>query len=136
VRNADYVIVERSTIGLEASLMGKPVWVTQAAQWDMVADVRQVLRPTDISEEILELWDASPLGAQKFVAYWMAQEKPLHYNWQTWASWDPEKAPLRMKVTQLAVDNSWRHKKRLLSLEWAKWRNSRFTPRGRKSENK
>ena len=136
VRNADYVIVERSTIGLEASLMGKPVWVTQAAQWDMVADVRQVLRPTDISEEVLELWDASPLGAQKFVAYWMAQEKPLHYNWQTWASWDPEKAPLRMKVAQLTVDNSWRHKKRLLLLEWAKWRNSRFTPRGRKSENK
>ena len=136
VKNADYVIVERSTIGLEASLMGKPVWVTQAAQWDMIADVRQVLRPADISEETLKLWDASALGAQKFVAYWMAQEKPLHYNWQTWASWDPEKAPLRMKVAQLTVDNSWRHKKRLVSLEWAKWRNSRFTPRGRKSENK
>ena len=136
VKNADYVIVERSTIGLEASLMGKPVWVTQAAQWDMVADVRQVLRPTDISEEALEPWDASPLGAQNFVAYWMAQEKPLHYNWQTWASWDPEKAPLRMKVAQLTVNNPWRHKKRLLSLEWAKWRNSRFTPPSRKSENK
>ena len=136
VKNADYVIVERSSIGLEASLMGKPVWVTQAAQWDMVADVRQVLRPTDISEEALEPWDASPLGAQKFVGYWMAQEKPLHCNWQTWASWDPEKAPLRMKVAQLTVDNPWRHKKRLLSLEWAKWRNSRFTPPGRKSENK
>ena len=44
VAKASYVIVERSTIGLEASLMGKPVWVTHATQWDQIADIRQVLR--------------------------------------------------------------------------------------------
>ena len=126
VTDADYVIVERSTIGLEASLLGKPVWATQATQWDQVADVRQLLRPSDITDDALTPWEASPLGAQRFVAYWMIQEHPLRYRAGDWASWDPEKASLPMKALQLALPNSWKHKGRLLSLEWSKWRNSRF----------
>ena len=126
VSEADYVIVERSTIGLEASLMGKPVWATQATQWDQVADIRQLLTPSDVNEEALEPWVPSPSGAQRFVAYWMVQEHPLRYQASDWATWDPENAPLTMKALQLALPNSWRHKARLLTLEWSKWRNSRF----------
>jgi hypothetical protein len=126
VSEADYVIVERSTIGLEASLMGKPVWATQATQWDQVADIRQLLTPSDVTEEALELWNPSTLGAERFVAYWMIQEHPLRYQATDWASWDPENAPVTMKALQLALPNSWKHKVRLLNLEWSKWRNSRF----------
>jgi hypothetical protein len=68
------------------------------------------------------------LGAERFVAYWMIQEHPLRYEASDWASWDPENAPATMKALQLALPNSWRHKGRLLSLEWSKWRNSRFRP--------
>ena len=128
VKSAQYVIVERSTIGLEASAMGKPVWVTQASQWDAVADIRQVLCPADITAETMELWEPSPAGAQQFVAYWMAQENPLHYSWDRWATWNPDKAPPWLKAAQLTLPNSWRHKKRLLSIEWSKWRNARFAP--------
>jgi hypothetical protein len=128
VAEADYVFVERSTIGLEASLMGTPVWVTQATQWDQVADIRQLLTPADVTEEALTPWTPSPLGAERFVAYWMIQEHPLRYEASDWASWDPENAPATMKALQLALPNSWRHKGRLLSLEWSKWRNSRFRP--------
>jgi len=128
VRHADYVIVERSTIGLEASLMGKPVWVTQASQWDQVADIRQMLAPTDVTEDLLQPWRASPLGAQKFVAYWMVQEHPLHYDWSHWSSWNPERAPLRMKIALLATKNPWRHKARLVRIEWTARRNRRFLP--------
>ena len=126
VSEADYVIVERSTIGLEASLMGKPVWATQATQWDQVADIRQLLKPSDVTEQALELWKPSTLGAERFVAYWMIQEHPLRYQATDWASWDPENAPVTMKALQLALPNSWKHKVRLLKLEWSKWRNSRF----------
>jgi hypothetical protein len=127
VKSADYVIVERSTIGLEASMMGKPVWVTQASQWDLVADIRQVLKPGEITEGLMKLWSADPYPAQKFGAYWMIQERPLQYSWETWSSWDPDRPPLRMKAAVLAVKNPWRHKLQLLALEWAKWRNSTFT---------
>jgi len=128
VAEADYVIVERSTIGLEASLMGKPVWATQATQWDQVADIRQLLAPADVTEEALTPWEPSSEGAERFVAYWMIQEHPLRYPSSTWASFDPEKAPVTMKALQLALPNSWRHKARLLTLEWSKRRNNRFRP--------
>jgi len=131
IRTATYVIVERSTIGLEASVMGKPVWVTQASQWDMIADIRQVLKPSDITADAMALWKPSPVGAQKFVSYWMAQEHPLHREWQSWATWNPDQAPLRMKMAQLALPNSLRHKVRLLRLELAKWQNHRFVPPGK-----
>ena len=135
VSEADYVIVERSTIGLEASLMGKPVWATQATQWDQVADIRQLLTPSDVNEESLEPWVPSPEGAQRFVAYWMVQEHPLRYQASDWATWDPENAPLTMKALQLTLSNSWRHKARLITLEWSKWRNSRFrAPASRQQE--
>jgi len=128
VKEATYVIVERSTIGLEASLMGKPVWVTQATQWDLVADIRQLLTPSDITPENLEPWPASPEGARRFVAYWMAQERPLRYSWANWSSWNPERAPTKMKLAQLALRNSPSHKFRLMRLEHARSRNSRFQP--------
>lgn len=128
VRTADYVIVERSTIGLEASLMGKPVWVTQASQWDLIADVRALHTPSDITAEIMKPWTVSPIGAEKFVAYWVSQEHPLHYDWRHWASWNPDYPPFLMKVAQLALPNSLRHKARLVRLELTKRRNLRFTP--------
>jgi hypothetical protein len=127
VKSADYVIVERSTIGLEASMMGKPVWVTQASQWDLIADIRQVLKPNEITDELMTLWSSDPYPAQRFAAYWMIQERPLRYSWDSWSSWDPDRPPLRMKAAVLAVRNPWRHKLQLLALEWAKWRNSTFT---------
>lgn len=128
VRAADYVIVERSTIGLEASMLGKPVWVTQASQWDLTADVRQILRPEDLTVEAMQPWPVEVLGAQKFAAYWMVQERPLRYSWESWSSWNPEKSPLGMRAALLAVKNPWQHKWQLVSLELARWRNARFPP--------
>lgn len=128
VDSADYVIVERSTIGLESNLLGKPVWVTQASQWDKIADVRSVLSPSDANEAKLTPWKVSQEGAQKFVAYWMMQEKPLHYGPKHWASWDPEKAGPSIKLLQLTLRNSLRHKIRLVGLELARIRNNMFSP--------
>jgi len=128
VHAADYVIVERSTIGLEASMLGKPVWVTQASQWDLTADIRQILRPEDLTVEAMQPWPVDILRAQKFAAYWMVQEHPLRYSWESWSSWNPENSPLAIKAALLAVKNPWLHKWQLVSLEWAKWRNGRFPP--------
>lgn len=124
VKTADLVIVERSTIGLEASLLGKPVWVTQASQWDHIADIRQLLAPEDVTEEALEPWEPNIAGAQRFVAYWMIQEYPLHYSWQSWSTWNPEDPPLRMKIARFAIRNPWSHRLHLAALEWARLANA------------
>lgn len=124
VAKARYIIAERSTIGLEANMRGKPVWINQASQWDQVADVRQMLKPSDVTVKALTPWEVDITGAQRFVAYWMLQEKPLRYSWRSWATWNPENAPLRMRVALLAVPQSWRHRWHLLAIEWNRWRNT------------
>lgn len=126
-RSADYVIAERSTIGLEANLMGKPVWINQAAQWDKIADVRQLLSPDQINPSVLTPWKVDVSSAGRFVAYWMAQEKPLRYSWRHWSSWEPEKAPLPLKIATLFARNPWFHRWHLIKLEWTKWVNQRFS---------
>ena len=128
---ADYVVAERSTIGLEANLMGKPVWINQASQWDLTADVRQLLKPADVSRPGLTAWKVDSSGGEKFVAYWMLQEKPLRFSWQDWSTWSPEAAPARMKLALLGVKNPWSHRLHLLRLEWDRVRNARFMkPKG------
>lgn len=134
VLNADYVIAERSTIGVEANLMGKPVWINQASQWDLVADVRQVLTQSDITAENFVPWQVDPLGAQRFVAYWVLQEKPLRFTWKDWSTWNPERPPLRMQIASLATKNSWRHRLHLVQLHWDGVRNARFSARGDKGK--
>ena len=126
VKSADYVFAERSTIGLEANLLGKPVWVNQAAQWDKIADVRQILSREKIKPSLLEPWRVDPSGAERFVAYWMLQEQPLTYRWRNWSSWEPEKAPLLLKIAMLFVRNPWFHRTHLLKLEWTRLLNRRF----------
>ena len=126
-QSADYVIAERSTIALEANLMGKPVWINQAAQWDQIADVRQVLQPSDIETDDLTPWSVDASRAERFIAYWVIQEQPLHYSWREWSSWNPEAAPVAMKLASLLGKNPLSHKRHLLSLEWARWRNNHFT---------
>ena len=126
-KSADYVIAERSTIALEANLMGKPVWINQAAQWDLIADVRQVLQPSDIENDDLTPWAVDTSRAERFIAYWVIQEHPLRHSWREWSSWNPESAPFVMKLISLLGKNPLSHKRHLLSLEWARWRNNRFT---------
>jgi hypothetical protein len=119
-------VAERSTIALEANLLGTPVWINQAAQWDLIADVRQVLCRSDITPEVMSPWVVDPLPAKRFVAYWMMQEKPLKYAATNWATWNPDTAHFALKLALLWVTNPWRHKVHLVALEWARLRNSLF----------
>jgi len=126
IKNTNYVVAERSTIALEANLLGKPVWINQAAQWDLIADVRQVLSREDITAEVMTPWAVDSTPAQRFVAYWMVQEKPLRFSWRDWATWNPDTATTALKVALLFVPNPWRHRAHVLGLEWAKIQNSFF----------
>jgi len=125
VRSATYVIAERSTIGLEANLMGKPVWINQASQWDLVADVRQILEPSEVTNENLSTWTVDTRGAEDFVAYWMLQEKPLRYGWEEFTTWDPESPPPLLRVAKFFTRNPWWHRWQLLLIEISQRANAR-----------
>jgi len=120
---ANYVIVGRSTLGLEASCMGKCVWTTTAARYDAIADVRPILTPEDATAEAFALWKVNPLGAQSFVAYWVLQDHLFRFGENLWATWDSLRPPLLMRIGNLFVRNSWAHRFHLVRLEWVKMRN-------------
>ena len=125
LKAADYVIVGRSTLGLEGSCLGKCVWTTTASRYDNVADVRRALNKSDVSDENFTLWSVNPTGAQRFVSYWVSQDNPLTYGEHHWSSWDSLRTPTLMKVGNLLTGNSLVHKAHLVRLEWVKAANLR-----------
>lgn len=54
------VIVTLSTVGLEASGIGRPVWCTKPTYYDETADVRKLWSKTDVSSENLQLYTVDP----------------------------------------------------------------------------
>ncbi len=129
VRESDYVVVGRSTLGLEASLMGKCVWTTTAARYDQVADIRTALASEEVTPSRFTLWRVDPHGAERFVAYWSVQDHEFSYGEDTWATWDSFLAPMFVRIGQLFVSNPLSHKIHLLRMELTRQRNLRFTPR-------
>lgn len=125
LKAADYVIVGRSTLGLEASCLGKCVWTTTAARYDDIADVRRILAAKDVTARNLSPWQVNPLGAQRFVSYWVIQDHPFSYGENEWATWDSLRTPLSMKIGSLWVKNSLAHKLHLIRLEFVRARNRR-----------
>ena len=125
LKAADYVIVGRSTLGLEGSCLGKCVWTTTAARYDNVADVRRALNESDVSDENFTVWTVNPTGAQRFVAYWVSQDNPLTYGEHNWSSWDSLRTPTLMRIGNLLTRNSLVHKAHLVRLEWVKAANLR-----------
>lgn len=128
VAESDYVVVGRSTLGLEASLMGKCVWTTTAARYDQVADIRKVFSAEDLTRSNLTLWKVDPHGAARFVAYWSVQDHEFAFGEDTWATWDSLNAPPIMKAGQLLVSNPLSHKVHLLCMQFTRLRNLRFKP--------
>jgi len=127
VQASDYIVVGRSTLGLEASLMGKCVWTTTAARYDEVADVRSSLSPEDVTASHFALWDVDPHGAERFVAYWSVQDHEFSCGEQTWATWDSFRAPQLLRIGQLFVSNPLSHKIHLVLMELTRRRNLRFS---------
>jgi hypothetical protein len=117
VKSADYVFVGRSTLGLEASCLGKCVWTTSAARYDKIADVRQLLHPESVTDDVLTLWAVDTAGAERFVAYWVTQDHQFRYAGDNWSTWDTLKSPLSMRIGNLFVKNSLLHKLHLIRLE-------------------
>lgn len=118
-----YVIVGRSTLGLEGSSLGKSVWTTTAARYDTVADVRRALRKEDLTADYLSPWEVDRRGAERFVAYWVIQDHPFTYGETTWATWDTLRAPLKLKLGNLLLPNSPVHTAHLIRREIVKMLN-------------
>lgn len=99
----DAVVVWYSTVGLEASALGIPVWTTAASRYGLVADVREVLSEQDLAKLVNRPWAVDRRGAKRFIAYLLKRDESLDPDYESWLPWDPERPPLGAKVASALV---------------------------------
>jgi len=66
---SDVVVVENSTVGLEASAAGIPVICSNSCEYDIIADVVTVHGPEDLDKIDRMSKTSDPRGAQRYCAY-------------------------------------------------------------------
>jgi len=65
---SDVVVVENSTVGLEASAQGLPVICSNSCAYDIIADVLRVHGPEDLDKIDAMSKTPDPLGARRYLA--------------------------------------------------------------------
>jgi hypothetical protein len=66
---SDIVIVDNSTVGLEASAAGIPVICSNSSGYDLIADIVTVHGPEDLDKIVNMSTISDPRGAQRYCAY-------------------------------------------------------------------
>ncbi|MCU1411440.1 MAG: hypothetical protein JWR04_2147 [Rhodoglobus sp.] len=100
---SEAVVVWYSTVGLEASALGLPVWTTAASRYGLVADVREVLSESDLDELVTGPWTVDTTGAKRFIAYLLQRDEHLMSSVRTWLPWDPAHPPLGARIASTLV---------------------------------
>jgi hypothetical protein len=99
----DDVVVWDSTVGLEASARGLPVWTTATSRYGLVADVKERLSPKAVDELGLDPWTVDRHAANRFIAYLVRRDQQMSEDYKTWFPWDPANPPLATKLALALV---------------------------------
>lgn len=94
----DAVVVWDSTVGLEASARGLPVWTMATSRYGLVADVREVLSPTQLDEDGVVPWSVDKHRAKRFIAYLVLRDAQMDPDYETWLPWDAANPPLGARI--------------------------------------
>lgn len=125
LRYLDAVVVWDSTVGLEASALGIPVWTCAATRYGLTADIKEVLSSSELENSDFKLWRVDTMGAKKFIAYLTHRDEDLLPSQNCWVDWDPANPPLGVKIAAhlnsggapsvrdalLATLDVWRHRR-------------------------
>ena len=77
---SDLVVVENSTVGLEASARGVPVICSNSCPYDIIADVVTVHGPKDLDKIDSMSKTSDPRGAQRYIAFTEMVQEPVPEN--------------------------------------------------------
>jgi hypothetical protein len=99
----DAVVVWDSTVGLEASARGLPVWTAATSRYGLVADVQERLSLADVDSLGLTLWDVDKHAAKRFIAYLVLRDQQMAEDSKSWIPWDTSHPPLATKIAAALV---------------------------------
>jgi len=94
----DAVVVWDSTVGLEASARGLPVWTMATSRYGLVADLHEVLSQQQLETDGVTAWTVNAHAAKRFIAYLVLRDAQMDPDFQTWIPWDESNPPLGAKV--------------------------------------
>ena len=103
LNQCDGVVVWDSTIGLEASAQGIPVWNCAASYYGMVADTRVALGAEDVTDDLVELWPVDSSRAKRFITGMILRDHLLETTDSDWSTWNLADPPFMARLAALAV---------------------------------
>lgn len=126
LEHTDGVVVWDSTVGLEASAKGIPVWTCATSRYGLVADIREVLGFEMATPNALSPWEVNPEGAERFIAYLVKRDDQMAAEYAPWLPWSQTNPPFSTKIAAVLVSGGaptirdaitstfdvWRHRKR------------------------
>jgi len=97
----DSVVVFASTIGVEASARGIPVWSTAATTYGEVADIREAFSRAGLTPGALDRWKVDARRAKRFIAFQVARDHHLDVRADAWTPWTGH--PLGARLAAIPV---------------------------------
>lgn len=102
VERSSAVVVWNSTVGLEASSRGIPVFTCAAAGYDLVADVNKIWSK-DALIEFVKFNQPNSFGAYRYVASIVLRDQDIYPEVKNWDPWETQKKPVLVKISELFV---------------------------------
>ncbi len=100
---ADVAVVWDSTVGLEASARGIPVWTMATSRYGLTADIREILSPQALASADLQPWAVNPYDAKRFIAYLVQRDVQMTGPVVPWEPWDRRNEPIGAKLSRIAA---------------------------------
>jgi hypothetical protein len=104
------VVIWDSTVGLEASARGIPVWTAATSRYGLVADIKEVLSRGQLDETGVEPWVVDPHKAKRFIAYIVRRDLQMDPDYLSWTPWDAAHPPLAARIASALVAGGAAHK--------------------------
>lgn len=135
----DVVVVWNSTVGIEASARGIPVYTCAAASYDLTADVRTAYGSKSLNTYNEVEWEVDKNAAYRYIAYTIFRDEVIRISRQKWVRWDASNPPIAAKLSALFVSGGnatiresiqfnldvWRHRSFKFNLQTLKKRLSK-----------
>lgn len=97
------VVVWDSTVGLEASADGIPVWTCATSRYGMVADVREILGIDHYTQHLITPWVVDQSKAAKYICYLVERDLQLETEINKWTDWDAHNPPFGVSLSKITV---------------------------------